>query len=78
MKTSRAPSNVSTSFSLVIKALWQRFSVWLTKGRELQVWKKLDRQGNTSWHAYDPLTGRSICVASDAEMREWIEQCYYS
>lgn len=84
MKTSQAPSdisqvslNASTSFPLTFKTVLQRFFLWLTSSQELRVWKTSERNGETGWHAYDPKTGRSICVASDAEMREWIERRYY-
>ncbi|WP_199330526.1 hypothetical protein [Microcoleus sp. FACHB-68] len=72
-----ASKNASTRFPLIFKTVWQRLFVWLASGHELRVWKTSDRNGETGWHAYDPTTGRSICVASDAEMREWIERRYY-
>jgi len=31
--------------------------------------------GNTWWNAYDP-AGRSVSLASEAEMRIWIEKRY--
>ena len=69
--------NASTSFPLIFKTVRQRLFVWLTSSHELRVWKTSERNGETDWHAYDPMTGRSICGASDAEMREWIERRYY-
>lgn len=55
----------------------QKFLTAVVSKRELRVWSTSDRSGNTEWHAYDPETGRSICVASETEMRHWIEQSYY-
>lgn len=55
----------------------QKFLTALVSQSELRVWSTSDRRGNTEWHAYDPETGRSICVASETEMRHWIEQSYY-
>lgn len=72
-----ASKNASIRFPLIFKTVWQRLFAWLTSGHELRVWKTSERNGETDWHAYDPTTGRSICVASDAEMREWIEQRYH-
>ncbi|MBW4678693.1 MAG: hypothetical protein KME19_01075 [Microcoleus vaginatus WJT46-NPBG5] len=72
-----ASKNASTSFSFIFKTFIQRLAVWLTSSHDLQVWKTSERNGEMSWHAYDPITGRSICGASDAEMREWIERRYY-
>lgn len=57
--------------------IWQSILTVAFTKNELQVWQKSHPDGNTEWHAYDPTTGRSICVASDAEMRIWIEQQYY-
>jgi hypothetical protein len=57
---------------------WQQFVTYLIRASELQVWQELDRKGRIfSWHAYDPMTGRSACFGSEEEMRVWIEQCYY-
>lgn len=55
----------------------QKFLTAVVSKRELRVWSTSDRSGNTEWHAYDPETGRSIHVASETEMRHWIEQSYY-
>ncbi|KAB8335593.1 hypothetical protein SD80_004640 [Scytonema tolypothrichoides VB-61278] len=61
-----------------MKNIWQGVVTWLFSGSELQVWQESDRCGRTfSWHAYDPLTGRSACFGSEEEMRIWIEHCYY-
>lgn len=49
----------------------------LTRGHELQVWRKSDRYGNAYWQAFDPKTRRSTSLSSEAEMRIWIEQRYY-
>lgn len=63
------------NFSFLNK-IWQSLVKVIISGKELRVWQN-DRSGNTEWHAYDPATGRSACLASDAEMRIWIEQQYY-
>ena len=49
----------------------------LTRGHELQVWQKKDRNGNAYWQAFDPKTRKSTSLNSEAEMRIWIEQRYY-
>ena len=71
------PKVASRSFFSPFKTIIQRLTFWLASSHELRVWKTSDRDGNSCWQAYDPLTDRSICVASDAQMREWIEQRYY-
>jgi hypothetical protein len=61
----------------MLTKLWQKFLTAIVSKSELRVWSASDRSGNTEWHAYDPETGRSICVASETEMRHLIEQSYY-
>ena len=75
----KADSTISqdTQRPKMFSKLWQKFLTALVGKRELQVWSESDRSGNKEWHAYDPETGRSICVASETEMRHWIEQSYY-
>ncbi|WP_236738926.1 hypothetical protein [Chroogloeocystis siderophila] len=50
---------------------------YLTSRNDVQVWQKKDRHGRSYWQAYDPLTDKKISLASEAEMRIWIEQRYY-
>ena len=64
-------------FLSFLNKFWQNLVKAIVSGKELRVWQKSDRSGNTEWHAYDPATGRSTCVASDAALRMWIEQQYY-
>lgn len=56
---------------------WQRLVNLMTDDSQLRVWQASDRQGQTQWHGFDPITGRSFS-GSEAEMRSWIEQRYYS
>ncbi len=49
----------------------------LVAGDELRVWQTNDRFGNTLWNAYDPVTGSSKILDSEAELRSWIEGRYY-
>ncbi|MEG4028868.1 MULTISPECIES: hypothetical protein [unclassified Microcoleus] len=44
---------------------------------ELRIWQTCDHYGNTWWHGCDRATGRSTCVATDDEMRAWIDRRYY-
>ena len=69
--------NQDTQRQEMLTKLWQKFLTAIARKRELQVWSQSDRRGNKEWHAYDPETGRSICVASETEMRHLIEQSYY-
>jgi hypothetical protein len=58
--------------------MWQSLVTLLTTSSELQVWQTRLANGDYSWHAYDPMTNRSACFGSEAEMRVWIEMQYYT
>ncbi|MBE8998170.1 MULTISPECIES: hypothetical protein [unclassified Nostoc] len=63
---------------LNLQKYWQHFVIWMASGSDLQVWHESDWRGHiSSWHAYDPMTGRSACFGSEEEMRIWIDKCYY-
>ena len=68
---------VNSKLLSAVNRIWQHSLTILTKGNELQVWQTSDRFGNTWWNAHDPATGRSTSLASEAEMRVWIEEHYY-
>lgn len=57
--------------------VWQFFLSVATGENELRIWQTSDRDGNTGWHVCDRATGRSSCVATDDEMRSWIDRHYY-
>jgi hypothetical protein len=44
---------------------------------EFKIRKSKDRQGNVWWYAYDPKTGHTGCLASEQEVRMWIEESFY-
>lgn len=56
--------------------IWQSISRYWTTAPELRVWQSRTLRNRTMWNAYDPVTGDSISVGSEAEMRQWIEQRY--
>jgi hypothetical protein len=43
---------------------------------EPQVWEKKDRNGTLYWNVYDPATGYSARLASEMEVRIWLERHY--
>jgi hypothetical protein len=63
--------------TLMWNGVWQRLVEGLVGSSELQISHKTDRQGNTQWLGYDPLTGHAFS-GSEAEMRCWIEDRYYN
>ena len=55
----------------------RQFLLYLISGEdELRIWQACDGYGNTWWHGCDRATGRSTCVATDDEMRAWIDRRY--
>jgi len=42
----------------------------------LRIWQTSDCDGNTWWHGCDRATGRSTCVATEDEMRAWLDRRY--
>lgn len=62
---------------LILNSLWKHIVTALAKEQEPQISQSSDRSGKTWWHGYDPVTGRSVCRDSEAEMRIWLEKRYY-
>lgn len=44
---------------------------------EFKIRKRKDRQENVWWYVYDPKTGHTGCLASEQEVRMWIEESFY-
>ena len=49
--------------------LWQSLLAHLEMSEEPRVWRGLDQAGNPAWNAYDPVTGQSVRLVSEAELR---------
>lgn len=73
MKAEKFPASLWTGLS----NLGQQFSQSMSRWAELKIWQKSDRQGNISWHGYDPNRGEYVAFGTEAEIRMWIEQRYY-
>lgn len=71
--------NSKSSFSLlgIFEVISQSFQRLIATSQELQFSQKTDRRGHKYWQAYDPKSGDSTSLSSEAEMRAWIEQHYY-
>ncbi|AFY69571.1 hypothetical protein Pse7367_1277 [Thalassoporum mexicanum PCC 7367] len=70
----RSIKKTATELVKHLKAGFSNLGDRLTKEPEVKVWQKYDRRGHVYWSAYDPITGQSTSVASEAEMRSWLEQ----
>lgn len=66
-----------SSFFSAVNQVWQFFLSFAEAGNEPKIWQTRDRDGNTWWHGCDRATGRSTCVATEDEMRAWIDRHYY-
>ena len=60
----------------VMNQIWQFFLVAAAGPDKLRIWQSSDNEGNTWWHGCDRATGRSTCVATEDEMRDWIDRRY--
>lgn len=59
-----------------LQKVWQRAVDWAVRGDEIRVWKTQTSEGQTIWRLYDPISDRSTCFSSEAEVRIWLEQRY--
>jgi hypothetical protein len=71
-------SNIKLQILAVLKSIFKLFIPFFTNGNEPRIWTTTDRDGNTTWHAYDPVSDRTTSLDSESEMRIWIEQRYYN
>lgn len=44
---------------------------------EPRVWPGQSWNGEPAWNAYDPITGQSAYLVSEAELRVWLEELHY-
>lgn len=53
----------------------------LTHGHDPRIWTSTIQSGpnagQTIWHLYDPMTQRRATLASEAEVRRWLDTRYY-
>ena len=56
-----------------LNKLCQQLVFALTKEPEPKIKELKSRFGNTYWRVYDPKTGHSAYLASEAEVRTWLE-----
>lgn len=68
---------INSKLAILVNKICQRIVTLINHASELQVWQTRDRSGHSWWNGYDPSTGKSIRLDSEAEMRMWIEERYY-
>jgi hypothetical protein len=69
-------SKQSRSTSWATKA-WKAITAFMTQGHDPKICQITDRDGQTWWNIYDPVTGQFTCLDSEEAVRVWIEQRYY-
>lgn len=57
---------------------WQSVLAHLDVSDAPRVWPSHNHQtGVPAWNAYDPVTGQSVHLVSEAELRTWLEELHY-
>jgi hypothetical protein len=56
--------------------LWQKIVAFFSNESKLKVRSTRDSRGEIWWHIYDPATNRSAILASEAEIRNWLDERY--
>lgn len=59
-----------------LQAIWNAIDLALLRSLEPRVWQKLDPDGKSRWYLYDPTTGSTRRLSSDAEVCRWLEQIF--
>ncbi|XHX77457.1 MAG: hypothetical protein RBJ76_23940 [Stenomitos frigidus ULC029] len=54
-----------------------RFQPYLSAHSEPEIRRTLDQAGQSWWQVYDPLTGRTAYLESEAEVQVWLEERLY-
>ncbi len=68
-------SNLPTKHISWLRAIWNAIDIALLRNLEPRIWQTTDPQsGKLRWHLYNPSTGKTDHLNSDAEVRDWLEQ----
>lgn len=60
-----------------LRKLWDVLDAALLRDLEGRVWQSTDVQtGQTCWHLYNPNTGKTYHLNSEAEVRHWLQQLF--
>ncbi|HEY9649105.1 MAG TPA: hypothetical protein V6C95_00470 [Coleofasciculaceae cyanobacterium] len=69
---------VKFTFISAVKSGLEHLIDFLKLSNEPRIWKTTDRQGNTVWRVYDPVSDRAVSLESEDEIRSWLEKRYYN
>jgi hypothetical protein len=56
---------------------WHGLLALLNVSDEPRVWPSREGNEEPAWNAYDPITGQSVHLVSEAELRIWLEELHY-
>jgi hypothetical protein len=60
-----------------LRKLWDAFDAALLRDLEGRIWHSTDAQtGQVRWHLYNPNTGKTHHLNSEAEVRQWLKQVF--
>jgi hypothetical protein len=59
-----------------VSQFWQSFVRFLSGSSEPRISQKRDRSGNLYFQVHDPVSGQSLSLYSEQEVRMWIDQRY--
>jgi hypothetical protein len=69
-------TSCGNAYGEALQRVWQTVVNWVTDSyQEPHIWMSHTSQGD-KWNAYDPLSGRKIVGATEAEMMVWLEARY--
>ncbi len=68
---------IPESLKTWLENAWNHAITFLAGGSEIRVWMKINASGEV-WYVYDPTTNRTHCFLSEAEVRVWLEETFYS
>lgn len=66
-----------TDWAQRLHRVWQSVLAHFNASDEPRVWPNHDPAGTPAWNAYDPITGQSVHLVSEAELRTWLEELHY-
>lgn len=61
-----------------IRNIWQKFVSFITISDEPRIWTSIEHDGQTVWHVFNPVDNSVLAMASEQEVRVWIEERYYA
>jgi hypothetical protein len=71
-------SRPQISWGKRMRQLGETILHWMTDSSEPRIWVHRDRHGTELWEIYDPRSQRRAILLSEEDVREWLDNRYYS